>query len=65
MNDRPASGGGQNAYASYFFIHPESRTGYVVAYNSVPEVRGPRDESAYARINDFVQTKMMSLFFKK
>ena len=29
--------GGQNAYASYFFIHPESKTGYVVAYNSVPE----------------------------
>jgi len=57
--------GGQNAYASYFFIHPESGTGYVVAYNSVPEVRGPREESAYARINDFVQTKLMPLFFQK
>ena len=54
--------GGQNMYASYFFIHPESRTGYVVAYNAVPEVRGRREESAFARINDFVQTRLMPLF---
>jgi len=57
--------GGQNAYASYFFIHPESGTGYVVAYNSVPESRGPREEFAYARINDFVQTRLMPLFYGK
>jgi len=57
--------GGQNAYASYFFIHPESRTGYVVAYNSVPAVRGPREESVFARVNDFVQARLMPLFFGK
>ena len=57
--------GGQNAYSSYFFIDPSRGPATSIAYNSVPEVRGPREESVFARINDFVQTRLMPLFFGK
>lgn len=56
--------GSQNGFKAYFYIHPESKTGYMVTYNTAPEKTIPRDKSPYMKIDRFVQTRVIPLFRK-